>query len=46
MSEELKINRKKIYEESAYIFDKISLTSQRQKLISNKISKTIEKVLI
>ena len=46
MSKELNIPRKKIYEESAYIFDKVKITKNDIKKIAINISKTIEFVKI
>ena len=46
MSKELRIPRQKIYEESAYIFNKVELTKKNFEKIAINISKTIELVKI
>ena len=46
MSRELRIPRKRIYEESAYIFDKVRVKNTNIGKIVKKISKTIELVKI
>ena len=44
MSDELKIPRQKVYEDSAFLFDKLKLKKNKFDIIIKKISNTIEEV--
>ena len=44
MSNELKIPRQKVYEDSAFLYDKLKLKRNKFEIIINKISNTIEEV--
>lgn len=44
ISNELKIPRQKVYEDSAFLFDKLKMKKNKFDIITNKISNTIEEV--